>query len=229
MKKINHHQTQLKQRKMEKRLFDQLEMAEQVPTELMTEITKNKSDVLGAVDHTEVKAEDVFNNLSNQSTGFKNDPSSIGPEMNSHYNDLQQKPQAQKINAANLITGQMAVSFLDMLLPVICVLIIEKINGRKINKKYLQASPDERKVLEPVLHNYLASIDFNVDTPLNALLITVAFIYGTKTIEVLNDLPQSHAAGVRAEPFPKEKGKETRGRHKKDCQCPVCKQKRSRV
>lgn len=211
---------------MNNQLFDQLEMAEQVPTELMTEITEKKSDVINAANHTEIKVEDQFNNNGPQQFAERQQGQPQPKPGPISYNSNQSA--GQKINAANLITGQMAVSFLDMLLPVICVLVIEKINGKKINKKYLQASPDEKKVLEPVLHNYLASIDFNVDTPLNALLITVAFIYGTKTVEVLNDLPQNTTPGIRPEPFPKEKGKETRGRHKKDCQCPTCRQKRNK-
>lgn len=210
---------------MNNQLFDQLEMAEQVPTELMTEITEKKSDVINAADHTEIKVEDQFNNAGPQS--FAERPQSQPQPQPGPISYNNNQSAGQKINAANLITGQMAVSFLDMLLPVVCVLVIEKINGRKVNKRYLQASADEKKVLEPVLHNYLASIDFNVDTPLNALLITVAFIYGTKTVEALNDMPQA-PAGIRPQPFPQEKKTETRGRHKKDCQCPICRQKRNK-
>jgi len=207
---------------MQNELFDKLEMMEQVPTELMTEVSEPKkaSTLTGAADHTEIKVEDTFNKANDQPSAFQFSENQNGQQR------TQPQPQPQQINAANLINGQMAVHFLDMLLPVICVLLIEKVNGMKVNKKYLQATPDEKKILEPVLHNYLASINFNVDTPLNALLITVAFIYGTKTVEVLNNVPQFPVQGQRANPFPAPTKKETRGRHKKDCQCPICKQKR---
>jgi len=170
---------------MKTELFDQIEMLEQVPTDLMTDITVEPAKETGlhsAASHTEIKAEDTFNSFTEQ------------PQMPGNFQQPQQQTAApaagQKLNAGNLITGQTAVGFLDMLLPLICVLVIEKINGSKINKRYLQATPDEKKILEPVLHNYLNSINFNVDTPLNALLITVAMIYGTKTIEVMNVQPE---------------------------------------
>jgi len=116
---------------------------------------------------------------------------------------------------------------LDMVLPVVCVILIEKINKRKVNKKFLQATPDEKKIIEPVLHNYLMSINFNVDSPLNALLITVAMIYGTKTIEVINNVPQSFTPPATPQPFTKRQtGNETRGRHKLNCQCEKCRAKR---
>lgn len=219
---------------MENQLFDQLEMLSQVPTELMTEITdqpKESSLLKDAAKHTETDVIDVLNNPAGQPApeikeGYKQDW--IRPEMN----DYGKQQQPQKMNAANLITGQMAVSFLDMILPVVCVLLIEKINKKKVNKKWLQATPDEKKILEPVLHNYLLSINFNIDNPLNALLITVAFIYGTKTVEVMNDLPQQpqpvKMPDAFARPVKRQRVNETRGRHKLDCQCPKCIAKRNK-
>lgn len=203
---------------MENSLFDQLKMLEQVPTDLMTEVTEPKTEgLLSAADHTEIKIEDSFNAGNTPGQSFNTGTTQPG----------QPQPQSQRINAANLITGTMAVNFLDMLLPVICVLLIEKINGKKTSKKYFQATPDEKKILEPVLHNYLMSINFNIDNPLNALLITVAFIYGTKTVEVLNDLPQQAAPVKMPSPFNTASNKaETRGRHKLGCNCEKCRNKR---
>jgi len=207
---------------MENTLFNKFDMLEQVPTELMTEITDNpeiKSNLLDAADHTKIT---IADNIPQDSAWQPNTPGTNQNPANNAANN----PQPQKMNVANLITGQMAVNFLDMVLPVVCVILIEKINKRKVNKKFLQATLDEKKIIEPVLHNYLMSINFNVDSPLNALLITVAMIYGTKTIEVINNVPQSFTPPAMPQPFKRQTGNETRGRHKLKCQCDKCKAKR---
>lgn len=186
---------------MEQELFNSFEMLEQIPTSLMTEITdKPESSPLSELtDHTKV---DSFAPLQ------ENNP------VNNAANPFPPNPvQPQQMNAGNLITGDMAVGFLDMAVPVLIVLLIEKFNGQKVNKKYLQATADEKKTIAPVLQNYLNSVNFNVDSPLNALLLTVAFIYGTKTIEILNS-PQSPAPvkmpSAFAEQQPREKKKQNK-------------------
>jgi len=79
----------------------------------------------------------------------------------------------------------MAVMFLDMLLPALIVALMAKA-GKQVSKSALQATAKEKEIIAPVLQNYLNSINFAVDNPLNALLITLAMIYGTKTVEALN-------------------------------------------
>lgn len=178
-------------------LFNSFEMLEQIPTELMTEITEpaQEGDFSAISDHT--KLSDTFTPEQNN-TGLNtpNQPLNNNPEV-----------RPQQMNAGNLITGDMAVGFLDMALPVVLVLLIEKAKGVKINKKYFQATADEKKTISPVLQNWLNSVNFNIDNPLNALLLTLAFIYGTKTIEVLN-MPEQAAPVRMPNPHQQEQPKQ---------------------
>jgi len=213
---------------MNETLFNQFEMLEQVPTDLMTEVTKQPNgSVLNMADHTKLTTAETIAPTMAETPKI----SPFAEQAASNANFASQPQQGQQIKAGNLITGQMAVTLLDLILPVACVLLIEKINGRKINKKWLQATADEKKILEPALQNYLNSINFNVESPLNALLITVAMIYGTKTIEVMNTAQSAAPPPQMPQPFQQQQRQkssltETRGRHKKDCQCNNCKQKR---
>jgi len=190
---------------MENALFDNFDMLEQVPTDLMTEITvkptdNGKSILTDIAGHTEDKS--IFTSQPEQTPNFGS------------LNNPQQQPQtqAQRMNAGSLITGDMAVGFLDMALPVLFVLLIEKFNGKKVNKRLLQATSDEKKTIAPVLQNYLNSINFNVDSPLNALLLTVAFIYGTKAVEVLN-MPEAVQGVKMPSAFAPQQQQQSKGRN----------------
>lgn len=178
--------------------FDALE---DVPTSLMKDVTETPAaetakgttpgNISSFADHTAPIAEPVFKSEN---------PAANNPTA---ANFSGSNTQGQKMNAGALITGDMAAGFLDLLLPVIIVLIADKVAGKKINKRYLQATPDEKKTIAPVLQNYLNSVNFNVESPLNALLLTCAFIYGTKTIEVLN-MPDNKPGVQMPSPFRKE-------------------------
>ena len=163
----------------EDKIFD---VMDSVPDSMLKEITAptqatiKEPSLKDAASHTE---QNPFDNIANKEEAwdYKQRPESYGsklPPVNS-----------QQMNAGNLITGDMAVMFLDMLLPALIVALMAKA-GKQVNKSALQASAKEKEIIAPVLQNYLNSINFSVDNPLNALLITLAMIYGTKTVEALN-------------------------------------------
>lgn len=147
------------------------EILEKVPTELMKEIT------------ADIQAEGSFLSEAGSHTSITDSKPLDKPFM-------QPEAGSQSLNAGNLITGSMAVGFIDIMLPALIVLISVKM-GKQINKNQLSTTQKERDMISPVLQNYLNSVNFNVDSPLNALLITLAMVYGTKTIEVLNGTPQA--------------------------------------
>lgn len=206
----------------EKELFEKIES---VPTELMTELTDKTeaapepaSIVEDAAKHTTVTPGDAFNALKNVSSSEPT-PSFSGPQSTRNASG------PQSMNAGGLITGSMAVHFLDIILPAAIVLVVDRVSEKKISKNWLKATPEEKATLEPVLQNYLNSINFAVDNPINALLIAVCFIYGVKTVEALNYNAPAPARTPNA--FPNEQ-KRTRGRHPNSCQCVVCKQRRNK-
>ena len=155
---------------METMTFNQME---QVPTELMTEI---KSDNIRLDDMT-------------GSTGTP--PQSFGTQPNT--SDVlgmnNPNPNATNLNAGNLVTPEMAVAFMDLIIPVIFVLAFKRFHDKTISKKSIQLTSTEKDTLKQPLQNYLNSINFSVDNPLNALLLTLSFIYGMKYIEVQNEVP----------------------------------------
>jgi hypothetical protein len=111
------------------------------------------------------------------------------------------------ISAADLINGKTATELLDVAAPVVLSRAAKAI-GRKINKADLRATPEEKKIISPVMQRWLESIRINTRNPLNALLLVCAFIYGTKIIDVNNTGARSEAR-EQAENNDK---KETRGR-----------------
>lgn len=94
----------------------------------------------------------------------------------------------QRLNAGNLLTPDMAVGFFNIILPAVMVIVFKRI-GKLTIKTQFEASQKELEIIKPILGKYLDSVHFSVESPLNALLITVGFIYGSKAIEVLNNAP----------------------------------------
>lgn len=159
----------------EDKLFN---LMDSVPDSMLKDVTApdqatiKEPSLKDAAKHTE---QSPFEDIAGQQQRFDNS-----------FNESKLPPvNSQQMNAGNLITGDMAVMFLDMLLPALIVALMAKA-GKQVSKSALQATAKEKEIIAPVLQNYLNSINFAVDNPLNALIITLAMIYGTKTVEALN-------------------------------------------
>jgi hypothetical protein len=160
------------------------ETLESIPTELMTEI---KSDEIKMDDITSGTGTALSDNFGPVQSGTNNQSgtgSINGPFPNN--------PNAQNIKAGSLITPDIAVAFMDVVIPVVFVLLFKKIHNQTISKKSIQLSTSEKETIKPVLQNYLNSVNFSVDSPLNALLLTLGFIYGMKYIEISNQIPNGN-------------------------------------
>lgn len=129
----------------------------------------------------------------------------------------------QTLNIGSLLSADMSVDLLNVLLPVILCYVIKLATGKEASKRQFEATQSEKEIIAPALQNYLNSINFTVESPFNALLITLSIVYGSKTVEVITDnkkgtiKPDFIAPDVRERVNP-----ETRGRHRKDCQCSKC-------
>jgi len=131
--------------------------------------------------------------------------------------------QPQNLNIGSLLSGEMSIDLLNLLLPVILAMVIKTVTGKECDKKQLTATESEKDIIAPALQNYLNSINFTVESPLNALIITLSIVYGSKTIEVLTNTkkgtlkPDFEPIIARA-----KNPNETRGRHSKKCNCTKC-------
>lgn len=170
--------------------FNQLE---QIPTSLMKDITSD-----------EIKLDEMTGNTPSATDA---PPVTFTPAQTSGAVPgfdpyAQPGPQSQQLNAGNLISAELAVNLLDQVVPVIFVLIFKKYYNKTVSKKQIQLSAAEKDTIKPVLQNYLNSVNFSVEKPLDALIITFGFIYGMKFIEVNNDTPSgnfktvSNATGI---------------------------------
>jgi len=153
--------------------FDTLE---QIPTELMTEIKSDNINLSEITGNTSTGFSDNFNNPSGSIPSGTNQPFNANPN-------------SQQIKAGSLITPDIAVAFIDVIVPVVFVLLFKRIHDKTISKKSVSLSHSEKETIKPVLQNYLNSVNFSVDNPFNALLLTLGFIYGMKYIEITNEVP----------------------------------------
>lgn len=164
---------------MQTELFNEIEKMKGVPNELLKDITDTDINIDNLTAHTTPQPQFSTN------AGNAAQPTQPGA-MPLNQPGL---PQAQQMNVGNLITGEMAVNFLNVIAPVVLVLVFNKMTDKKVIKKQFELSNDEKKIMQPALQNYLNSLNFTVDTPLNALVITVGIIYGSKVIEIAGDMP----------------------------------------
>ena len=154
-------------------LFTKLDNLEKVPTDLLNKMNTTEDEIFS---HTEDK---IFD--------FKEPEIRQGYTPNAGGNDfLQQTPyNGQKLNVGSLFDSKIAVDLMDVIIPAILVVIVAKYTNQKILKSKFQLTASEKNTIQPVLQNYLNSINFSVDSPFNALILTVAVIYGSKTIEII--------------------------------------------
>lgn len=155
--------------------FDELNGLKNIPISALTELTETKpeKDIFSLADHTE--------------TG---NPGTMPPPPVQKQQQGQRQPitampgNPTSITAGQLIPASLAAEMADMIIPVLLVLTLKITTKKEIHKSHFQATPQERAMIEPVLQNYLNSLQVNIDKPINALLTVLACVYGTKVIEI---------------------------------------------
>lgn len=176
------------------KLAEQIALMKQVPTSMLTDVTVTDTDIDGMKMHTTVNTESEP--LNKPITDGNNGNSTVAPSN---------IPGAKKgVKVSSLVTGEKAVRIVDFVFPALFILILKNITGREVEKSRLQATKDERELLAPVVHDYLESISLEL-TPLNALLICLGVVYGTKTIEIMNEPAPKKADIKPAEIAPGDK------------------------
>lgn len=203
-------------------LFNKLEELDKVPSSLLTEVTPPAAqpDLDNLLNHTDFKPVFDTGQSNTQATG-QNAP--ISPQMSAGGNNL---AGSNQLSVGNLLTPEMATGFMNILIPAAIVLLIEKTTKQRVVKSQFEATAKEIEILKPVLANYLNSINFKVDTPFNALIITVAFIYGSKVVEAVNGVPKNTiktgalkamnpTGDIIAKPAPRKRSPDNRKNHMK--------------
>lgn len=210
---------------MQNDLFKKLEKIEEIPTDLLSKLNSAEDEIFA---HTAGEGD--------KTNVFKEPEIRQGFNPNANGNDfLNATPYAgQKLNVGTLFNSKIAVDLMDVIIPALLVVAVAKYTSQKVNKSKFQLTAGEKNTIAPVLQNYLNSINFSVESPLNALILTVTIIYGSKTIEVigaeietpkvdkktavsfdnLNERIQTRNKDSNGKPFTRKEG-ETRGRKRK--------------
>ena len=152
------------------------EKMKNVPTGAMSDITSEEMGNIG--EHTKV-----------QDFSFTQAPQGGGGQQATQPQQPIGGQPSQSLNVGNLVNAKMAMQLANILIPTLLSLAIKQFAKKQVNKKSLEANREEREIIEPVLQSYLQSISFNVEKPINALILTIAMVYGTKVVEVINEAP----------------------------------------
>lgn len=91
----------------------------------------------------------------------------------------------EEIKAGDIISANIVMEVLNIVIPKMIATAVKVIAKKNVTTRQLSATQAEKETIQPVLQNYLDSVHFKL-SPLNALIITLAAVYGAKTIDILN-------------------------------------------
>ena len=161
--------------------FTELENFEQIPKIALTEISqKENKDILS---HTLLAPGEGSQEPAQEQTTSGNTSDFSNTNRPGIDTPLYT---GQRLNLGSIFDAKLGVSLLDTIIPTLLVIVMRRSANVKISKTRFSLSASEKETIQPVLQNYLNSINFSVDNPLNALLITVGVIYGSKTLDVFS-------------------------------------------
>lgn len=90
-----------------------------------------------------------------------------------------------RVVIGSLINGEMATKMFDRGMTLAIVLALRYGFNKEADKSLFALTKDETDLLAPFVTNVLNTIYIDFDNPVNALIVVVAFVYGTKVIEVM--------------------------------------------
>jgi len=100
-----------------------------------------------------------------------------------------QAQQGTSLNIGKLVSPKMALQFMDIVFPSMLVLLVSKIFDKVASKKQFQLTAMEKEAIEEPLTNWMNTINLNLNNPAEALILALVVVYGTKVIEVYNEVP----------------------------------------
>ncbi len=163
----------------------QFDLLASLPKESLKEVTY--TDLQSAFDHTKIENGIEF---EVNKTGLTQ-PESATPQNTFTQDFTGEEPQPEpkkeegpaNLNIGEVIDPKQAVEILDII--AVSVLSIGfKFAKIKASKAELKATAAEKSTIEPILKKVLDSMNLKFDNPLNALMVTLAIVYGTKGAEI---------------------------------------------
>ena len=101
-------------------------------------------------------------------------------------------PGESAVNLGEIIPADDLVDLGDKVFSTATSYVIKALTSRNVKAKQLQATKEEKDIIAPHLKKYLDTLNIKM-TPLNALLCTVAVIYGMKGIDAIAQAPPQKA------------------------------------
>jgi len=162
-----------------------IETLEKIPEMMLTEIS-TPAEPAKAPGSAEAE---VFNTGEHAKTTTIFD--TTGPSAPSNAPEGPNKAQGapfSSMTAGQVVTGKTAVNVADFIIPALFA-FLAKTAGYELDKKALKLTREDRELLEPATQDYLNSIDLRL-SPLQALLVAISVVYGSKVVEILPTLKE---------------------------------------
>lgn len=156
-----------------KELFETLDKFEKIPDSVLSNAIPEQNNFKNIADHTNINGDTLDGNTG---ANFADNTTS-----QPYSNEI-----GQRLNLGNLIDAKLLINLADSLIPALMVIGFKIVAKKKINKSKFSLTAQEKETIQPVLNNYLQTVNFSIESPLNALLLTLGVIYGTKTVEVVS-------------------------------------------
>ena len=163
------------------RLLYELNELKNTPSSVMNEISANdffanaeKTQDLGNNEPRDIDNEPELKSALENEQNRSNIHSSIPDPLNQRGN----------VNIGAFMGGKTGVMIIDSVVPLIFWAILKYGIGVKVSRKELQLTAKEREEIEPLVKNCMDSLNMNFDNPFIALGITMAMVYGSKSLEV---------------------------------------------
>jgi hypothetical protein len=184
----------------------------ELPNELLQDITINdlNSTITTNANENESKEIEFLFNDNNINKDNNNNNNDVAPNNN--------------LNASQLISGENAGAMLNLIMPFILVLTLDKLIGKKCNTENFTLNGEEIKTIAPAIDKVLQTLNVNVTNPYSNLALVLGAVYLPKIASTFFegvDTPQLNKAVNLVNKT------ERRGRHKLDCQCIKCINKRN--
>lgn len=188
--------------------------------------------------------EPILNNTETapepEPTSEPSEPSKTGPTVSVNP---EEKPSGNlNRNFAELLRPDLVLIIFDVIFSSLCYFAVSRLLKIECQKDEFSLTKKEAEQLEPILAEWLKTVNFNL-TPGQMLLIASGIIYGSKvgikiflnktgSSRTVSEASEAKTAAVHKTKKARNnfgatrKEGETRGRHKKDCTCPKCMEKK---
>lgn len=180
-------------------ILDQLDKAERTPTAMFEKVPTPAPDAQEQPAQDGARVLDI--GVKAENTPFLNsaDNASARNAFNGGANNATQgganmfQPQAGGVKLGDAVGGKTATELLNVLFPSLIVFAVSNI-GYHIDKRMIELTPDEKKIVAPAFQDYLNTININFNNPLYNLLFVLGGIYAAKAIDVIPNLQKKKPA-----------------------------------